>query len=341
MDMKRAIPLILLISMVGWSAAAGVRLDLDVGTSAGSNWADVGITFVIDEVAEDGSAEGSSEVLAYGDVDVGLQTPSLAVALSASTTRVLTGEPVVFEAEASWAEDDAVFAYDWDLDGDGIFETPSAEASQETSYADDGVITITVRATDEAGFLVLSASLEIAVINRAPAADFTPPETVVEGTVLQFTDASTDDDGDIVAWLWSFGDGTTSTKSNPQHTYASAGEYTVTLTVTDDDGDTSAWISPTLTITNVPPTASFSIRQTAVASTQALVVVDESSDASPGGEIVHVAWDFGDGAYVTGSPSDDNTYAHLYTASGTYAVTLYVIDDDGALAFVSRTIVVF
>jgi PKD repeat protein len=33
------------------------------------------------------------------------------------------------------------------------------------------------------------------------------------------------------SWLWNFGDGTTSTLQNPVHTYATAGNYTVTLTV--------------------------------------------------------------------------------------------------------------
>ena len=48
---------------------------------------------------------------------------------------------------------------------------------------------------------------------------------------IQFYDASTD----VVAseWLWSFGDGTTSTEQNPVHTYTSSGLYEVCLTVND------------------------------------------------------------------------------------------------------------
>ncbi len=344
MNMKRGLLLGLLILTMAWSAAAGVRLDLTAGMSSDSDSDSVGITFVIegaaDDVVEQGSTEGSSEILAFGDVDASPQTPSLVVALSASSARVLTGETTVLEAEVSSAEDDAIFTYSWDLDGDGVFETTSCENSQEQAFADDGSITVTVRATDDAGLVELSAALDITVVNRSPAADFTLPETVVEGTRLQFIDASTDDDGEVVAWLWSFGDGTTSTERNPEHTYATAGEYSVTLTVTDDDGDTSALVSPAIAIANASPTASFSIQQTAVAGTQSLILVDESSDPSPSGEIIHLAWDFGDGTYVSGSLSDEDTYAHLYAVPGTYVVTLYVIDNDGALALVSRTITV-
>jgi len=42
--------------------------------------------------------------------------------------------------------------------------------------------------------------------------------------------------GEIEKWEWDLGDGTTSQEKEPSHTYTSAGEYTVTLTVTDVQG---------------------------------------------------------------------------------------------------------
>ncbi|MCV6004423.1 PKD domain-containing protein, partial [Escherichia coli] len=50
---------------------------------------------------------------------------------------------------------------------------------------------------------------------------------------------STDTDGQIVSVLWDFGDGTTSTQTQPTHQYGSEGQYTVSLTVTDNDGLTA------------------------------------------------------------------------------------------------------
>jgi PKD repeat protein len=46
----------------------------------------------------------------------------------------------------------------------------------------------------------------------------------------QFTDSS-ESIATITTWLWDFGDGTTSTEQNPQHTYQTPGAYTVSLTV--------------------------------------------------------------------------------------------------------------
>jgi len=50
---------------------------------------------------------------------------------------------------------------------------------------------------------------------------------------VQFTDTST---GSPTAWLWSFGDGNTSTEQNPVHTYVAPGAYSVTLNASNDNG---------------------------------------------------------------------------------------------------------
>ncbi|RYZ59043.1 MAG: PKD domain-containing protein, partial [Chitinophagaceae bacterium] len=58
---------------------------------------------------------------------------------------------------------------------------------------------------------------------------------VCEGEPLQFLDAS-QSFAPITNYTWTFGDGTTSTEKEPQHSYASSGSYPVTLRIKGQDG---------------------------------------------------------------------------------------------------------
>ncbi len=75
-----------------------------------------------------------------------------------------------------------------------------------------------------------------------PSASFTySPSSPEVGETIQFTDESSDSDGNIVSCSWEFGDGSTSSEQDPSHTYGSAGTYTVSLEVEDNDGSTDTY----------------------------------------------------------------------------------------------------
>ncbi len=70
--------------------------------------------------------------------------------------------------------------------------------------------------------------------NLAPTASFT---TAIDGLSVAFDGrGSSDPDGMIRSYSWSFGDGTTAAGPIASRTYATSGTYPVTLTVVDDDG---------------------------------------------------------------------------------------------------------
>jgi len=155
--------------------------------------------------------------------------------------------------------------------------------------------------------------------NINPTARFTSGSTYLTASVDGTT--SSDDDGTIASYAWTFGDGTTGAGATNQHTYASAGTYDVSLTVTDDRGGTNTVTHP-VTVTdpppNVLPTASFT--SSLAFRTASLTSTSTDSD----GTIVSSSWDFGDGTTGAGT-----TAQHTYSGPGTYPVTLTVTDDRG------------
>lgn len=81
---------------------------------------------------------------------------------------------------------------------------------------------------DAARFLFISTQLP------PPKAEFSAaPLTGDLPLKVQFSDLSS---GKITQYLWDFGDGTSNSLQNPSHTYATAGEFTVSLTVAGPSG---------------------------------------------------------------------------------------------------------
>ncbi|HXD84562.1 MAG TPA: pre-peptidase C-terminal domain-containing protein [Rudaea sp.] len=147
-----------------------------------------------------------------------------------------------------------------------------------------------------------------------PTANFS---FVTNGLTATFTDSSTDSGGTIGSHSWTFGDGATSTTTNPSHTYAAAGTYSVTETVKDSVSGTTNSKTASVTVASAggTPTANFSFV------TNGLVANFTDSSTDSGGTIGSHSWTFGDGATSTAtSPS------HTYAAAGTYSVTETVSD---------------
>lgn len=78
--------------------------------------------------------------------------------------------------------------------------------------------------------------------NRAPTLSFTPT-TLCQSSPVAFTSES---DGAGLSYSWDFGDTGTAAEANPAHTYATPGDYEVTLSV--DDGTCGNFVRDTITV---------------------------------------------------------------------------------------------
>src|SRR5262249_25021878 len=91
--------------------------------------------------------------------------------------------------------------------------------------------------------------------NQPPVANAGADRSALSQTSVTFDgSASSDPDGSIVSYAWSFGDGTSGSGASVSHSFAAPGNYVVTLTVTDNLGGTAS-DTANVTITNRPPTA--------------------------------------------------------------------------------------
>ncbi|MFC2105179.1 PKD domain-containing protein [Candidatus Bipolaricaulota bacterium] len=331
--MKRFILLLLLVALAGGTAWAGVRLDLDSGIVSGSAAPLNGI-----DADLEGQTGGEASFVFLGE-GAAIQTPSLTALLVVSHASVTTLDTVTFDASGSLPGDGVIILYEWDLNGDGVFEATSSSDVLEHVYTDDGVAFVQVRVTNNLGESTLSEALRLDVVNRSPKARFEVNlGDRAEDSFIQFADHSHDVDGAVSSWAWDFGDGTTSGGINPIHSYAAGGVFKVALSVTDNDGAISDAYVLEIEILNTGPLVGFTQQQSSVKAGQSLILIDESIDPSENGEIVHVAWDFGDGTHQAGGPSSDNVYSHVFTTPGTYTITLYVIDNNGGMARIQSAV---
>ncbi len=176
--------------------------------------------------------------------------------------------------------------------------------------------------------------------NEPPTAAFTATPSSTPGSLSAAFDgsASSDSDGTIADWSWSFGDSTFGDGETVNHTYSAPGTYTVTLTVTDDGGAFDS-ISHDVTVPAVPamepPVAAFTLTPSLNPATPLLVSVDGTASHEPDGTIVGYSWDFGDSTSGSGA-----TTTHTYATGGTYTITLTVTDENGASDHVSHPVTV-
>lgn len=175
-----------------------------------------------------------------------------------------------------------------------------------------GTYLVTLTATNDAGTDTVTATAVVLAELPAPVArigEFDSAPWVGDTTV--FIDASID----ATAWTWDFGDGVTSNVPDPLHTFTTAGQKVVTLTVTNRNGTdtTSVVVNPRLR-----PVAGFVASDTAIRAGETVAFTDDSVNA------VSWTWNFGDG-----TTSNARNPMHTFASTGTFDVMLTVRNATG------------
>jgi len=155
---------------------------------------------------------------------------------------------------------------------------------------------------------------------------------------------SSDPDGSIASYSWSFDDGTSSELTRPTHTFRAdtPTTFTVTLIVTDNDGSIAS-ASQTIEVGVADeedpnaPTARITVGPTA-GNAPLRVTASAALSRAAEGTLTLYAWEFGDGASATG---ETVTYTYEADANTNFVLTLTVTDDHGRSSSSSAVISVY
>lgn len=259
------------------------------------------------------------------DFDVTVK-PAPVARIEASSVIAL-GATATFDASASSVPDGSgeSASYQWRF-SDG--ETRSGKVVERAFTTAGGYsVQLVVRDGSGKGCDSGQAAAKFTV-NAPPIADAGPDRAADAGAALQFDGAASKDlDGEIIGYLWDFGDGTRSTARSPLHAWPEPGRYQVTLSITDDSGQTNATTTDDSVITvrrtaNAPPEPDAGADRTAIVGE--LLTFDATGSRDRDGSLIAYNWDFGDGNNVDGIIA-----RYAYARPGRYQVTLTAVDDSG------------
>jgi chitodextrinase/plastocyanin len=239
-----------------------------------------------------------------------------AVLVEPGFVEVFSGDTVLFVAEAYDIANEQIPAeFDWQTSGgtvsDGLFVAGTTEGEfevfAEPTKANGKAL---AKGHEKSGSARVRVKTNGGNGNRPPDVSFSHS---CSGRSCSFDGSgSNDPDGSVSSHDWNFGDGASGSGAAVEHTYQSAGDYSVELRVTDDSAAVSTQ-TRTITVesesadpTNELPTASIEVTCVDLECS-----FDGSGSSDADGSIASFSWKFGDGATAAGAKP-----AHEYAKPG-------------------------
>jgi PKD repeat protein len=282
---------------------------------------------------------GTTAGQASGTVTVGIaSSPTLVI--TPPTTGLTAGLPATFTfvVTAAAANGSAVrnVTVSW---GDGQTQDLGAISGTATVshvYRSAGSFVVSANLTDSAGNPV-STSTSVTVIPPALTLTITPPATLPSANLpANFTFAATAPAGDAVRDVTvNWGDqsavqdlGAISGSVTVSHVFKAAGSYVISGTVTDIAGNSSG-SSTSITVIPVPRPTIIITPSPVPGHVGTQTTLSIQVTTASGISVQDLAIDFGDGQHADLGGSSSASVPHVYTAQGTYTVTVTVVDSSG------------
>ncbi|MDQ2721514.1 MAG: PKD domain-containing protein, partial [Bacteroidota bacterium] len=196
--------------------------------------------------------------------------------------------------------------WEWDF-GDGNI---SSAQNPSHTYSNLGNYNVSLKVTNSFGCFSFATNSSYIHISSGAKAQFTNsiPNSCKAPATINFFNSS--NGTGTLNYQWDFGDGTTSTSTNPSHIYNSAGSYSVKLIVFNSIGCTDTLIKSNLiTIGNTK--ADF--LDSSSMCRGAFYTIKNISTPAPGS----ASWDFGDGTF-----SDSINPVKAYATTGNFIIKM-------------------
>ncbi|MBX2917500.1 MAG: PKD domain-containing protein [Cyclobacteriaceae bacterium] len=168
---------------------------------------------------------------------------------------------------------------------------------------------------------------------------------VMEGPQVSFTlTASCQNDdvlfvnttqGEVSQYLWTFGDGSSTSDENPIHIYNNYGVYNATLTASNEVGCNNTFTKAIQIYSK--PTANFSLALPPFSCSGAASQFTDLTPTPTDSNITSWNWTFGDNQNNT---SSNKNPTHVYATAGDYSVSLNVATNFGCSSEITKTVTI-
>ncbi|MGB0429127.1 MAG: PKD domain-containing protein, partial [Bacteroidia bacterium] len=232
-----------------------------------------------------------------------------------------SGDSIAF-TNASTIKLDTIKTHSWAF-GDG---NSSIKTNPKNLYNNNGSYDVKLILTSVKGCVdSISKSLDI---YEKPTAAYTV-SAACSNDSAEFNNSSSITNGSISGQIWNFGDGFSSTASDPKHKYAAHGSYNTSLIVESNNGCTDT--ATAQATVNPSPVANFTAPNVCFGSK--LFLSNKSTVAT--GLLWKYNWDFGDG-----NTSTQLNPVHTYTTKDTFTIKLISESDKSCKDSIERDVIV-
>ncbi|RYE28383.1 MAG: PKD domain-containing protein, partial [Sphingobacteriaceae bacterium] len=257
----------------------------------------------------------------YEDIDIVFTVYDNPVADFASSTKNCQSDTLSFTDKSTGAGA-TLKTWAWNF-GDG---GTSALQNPTHAYNKPGDFITTLLVTNSNGCTSVLDSQKIHIYAK-PVSRFVVSNPNCVTKEITFTDQSTSAEGNILQWIWTFGDGSkqTQTSNTPfQHTYKNAGNYNVQLITYSSFG---CYSDPVIipVVVHPQPVVNFTVPEICLSDASAKFI-DKSSISNGTEAGFTYLWNFGDAAATAANQntSTQKNPEHKYTRAADYQIKLTV-----------------